>query len=286
MNYEEKYNKALEKAKTLYNSPFVNNDVLEQLFPELKESEDERIRKAIHIYLDWLDGRKGCEPKGKYTIKDMIAWLKEQDNADKTFYEIAEKEKYDFVNGQFIECRKSFDEFKEGTSYWFEYVGDDTYIGRSDNILNKKFHITPKQLYSLFTQQHCPKEDTANEETNAPTEYGKYVDDCLNEAAKHYFSEGEDKYSVADLFYAGVRCGKSWCERQSTADKTYCETTEKAKKWTEADDNNVIILKTICEEAKDGAEKGSLRDIAMDELKQWTENLKRRFGKILKYENN
>ena len=43
------------------------------------ESEDERIRKAIHIYLDWLDGRKDYAPKGDYTIKDMIAWLEKQD---------------------------------------------------------------------------------------------------------------------------------------------------------------------------------------------------------------
>ena len=133
---------------------------------------------------------------------------------DKASYEIAEKEKYDFVSGQFIECRKSFNEFKEDNSYWFEYVGDDTYIGRSDNILNQKFHITPRQLYCLFTQEHCPKENNVNEETNAPTEYGKYVDECLNDASKHFFSEGEDKYNVADLFYAGVRCGKSWFEKQ------------------------------------------------------------------------
>ena len=66
-----------------------------------------------------------------------------------------------------------------------------------------------------FIQQHSLKEDSnVNDETNAPTEYGKYVDECLNEASKHFFSEGEDKYSVADLFYAGVRCGKSWLERQ------------------------------------------------------------------------
>lgn len=52
---------------------------LENTFPELKESEDEKIRKAIHIYLDWLDGRKDYQPKGDYTIKDMLAWLEKQD---------------------------------------------------------------------------------------------------------------------------------------------------------------------------------------------------------------
>ena len=43
-----------------------------------KENEDERIRKAIHIYLDWLDGRKDCAPKGEYSIRNMIAWLEKQ----------------------------------------------------------------------------------------------------------------------------------------------------------------------------------------------------------------
>jgi hypothetical protein len=52
--------------------------VIDDIVPELSESEDERIRKAIHIYFDWLDGRKDYAPKGEYTIRDMIAWLEKQ----------------------------------------------------------------------------------------------------------------------------------------------------------------------------------------------------------------
>lgn len=186
-----------------------------RLFPELKESEDEKIRKNCIHFLELQKQHHAAT----FEIEECIAWLEKQDNVDKASYEIAEKEKDDFVSGQFIECRKSFDEFKEDNSYWLEYIGNDTYIGRSDNILNKTFHITPRQLFTLFTQQHCPKGDSnVNDETNAPTEYGKYVDECLNEASKHFFSEGEDKYSVADLFYAGVRCGKSWFEKQGKQD--------------------------------------------------------------------
>jgi len=74
------------------------------------------------------------------------------------------------------------------------------------------------------------KEDNTNEETNAPTEYGKYVEECLNEASKHFFSEGEDKYSVADLFYAGVRCGKSWLEKQGGIDLEHYEDSENEKR--------------------------------------------------------
>ena len=82
MNYEQKYKDALEKIKELLKDQEIAlhaREKLAKVFPELKESEDERIREAIHIYLDWLDGRnKEYQPKGEYTIKDMIAWLEKQ----------------------------------------------------------------------------------------------------------------------------------------------------------------------------------------------------------------
>jgi len=47
-------------------------------------------------------------------------------------------------------------------------------------------------------------------ETNSPNGYGKYIDEKLNEAVMHYFADStdEEKYSVADVFYAGLRTGK------------------------------------------------------------------------------
>ena len=79
MDYEKKYKEAQGWIEKIY--PTLQHEQqmeAEAFFPELKESEDEKIRKAIHIYLDWLDGRKDCQPKGDYTIKDMIAWLEKQ----------------------------------------------------------------------------------------------------------------------------------------------------------------------------------------------------------------
>lgn len=74
MDYKKKYEYTLERAKRMFSEKELN-----YLFPELKESEDDRIRKAIHIYLDWLDGRnKDYQPKGDYSIKDMVAWLEKQ----------------------------------------------------------------------------------------------------------------------------------------------------------------------------------------------------------------
>ena len=76
----QRYDEAIETTRKWYdaNTNEGYRGIFEEIFPELKESEDERIRKAIHIYLDWLDGRKDYAPKGEYTIKDMIAWIEKQ----------------------------------------------------------------------------------------------------------------------------------------------------------------------------------------------------------------
>jgi len=80
MTQEEKakaYDEALEKARSIieYYVEHKRNDVLpyikedlEGIFPELKESEDERIRKEI---IDFVKSRGGF--KG-----DWIAWLEKQ----------------------------------------------------------------------------------------------------------------------------------------------------------------------------------------------------------------
>ena len=84
MNYEKEYNKALEKARKLYNDAKANEyksdmEDYESIFPELAESEDERIRKWLYDYfstikemiwihrditceqiLDWLEKQKEC----------------------------------------------------------------------------------------------------------------------------------------------------------------------------------------------------------------------------------
>ena len=124
-------------------------DVTEFLFPQLKKSENERISKKL-IQLLQNGGRLPDEEH-----KQALSWLEKQSKIKLTHYDSAEKEKSDFVNGQFIQCRRSFNEFKEDESYLLEYIGDDTYIGKSDNVLDEEFYITPQQLFTLFTHQHC-----------------------------------------------------------------------------------------------------------------------------------
>ena len=85
MNYKEKYKEALKSMRDLYNKmkylssidALATTATLENAFPELKESEDERIRKTV---LKMITDMDGGYPFEKYGIikKDAIAWLEKQ----------------------------------------------------------------------------------------------------------------------------------------------------------------------------------------------------------------
>lgn len=78
MNYEERYNKALERARKLHSEPTGGTEriVCEQIFPELVESTDERIKREIIEHL-----RQDIELEqilSKERGSDWIAWLEKQ----------------------------------------------------------------------------------------------------------------------------------------------------------------------------------------------------------------
>ena len=92
MGYKKKYNEALERARKLYEQGTITES-LNYVFPELKESEDERVRKRIihALHGDVLDMEE--------TTK-ALAWLEEQGEKSqgKTALEAAKEEKIDNSN--------------------------------------------------------------------------------------------------------------------------------------------------------------------------------------------
>ena len=73
------YNKLLEKARKVYAECVTNAEKrkLESVFPELAESEDERIRKAIKHQIERLDD-EGWSGLDGVKYADMLAWLDKQ----------------------------------------------------------------------------------------------------------------------------------------------------------------------------------------------------------------
>ena len=78
MDYEKKYKEAIEKATALYKAaePMSGcNVLLETIFPELEESEDEKIRKELIKY--FTKGREFLSII-PYNTEEVIAWLEKQ----------------------------------------------------------------------------------------------------------------------------------------------------------------------------------------------------------------
>ena len=91
MTQEEKakaYDRALEIAKAWYklDNNDLSNDDLETLFPELKESEDERIRKELIVWLKNSEGQ--TLPIDRYNA--ALAWLEKQGEQKASYTTIVE----------------------------------------------------------------------------------------------------------------------------------------------------------------------------------------------------
>ena len=85
------YDKAIERAKKLY-----GNGIIEEIFPELKEGDDEKIRRWI---IDDIRYNINNEPLNnseyKKKAEKAIAWLENQRDKDKLIQELGEyKVKY------------------------------------------------------------------------------------------------------------------------------------------------------------------------------------------------
>ena len=79
------YDEAIGRAKKLY-----SNGIAEEIFPELKESEDEKIRKEIISIL-----RNTYWTSNKNRFNELVAWLENQRDKDKLIQDLGEyKVKY------------------------------------------------------------------------------------------------------------------------------------------------------------------------------------------------
>lgn len=127
MDYEKKYKEALEKARQLCayptTKPFISD--LQDLFPELAESEDERIRKELieHVkdqqstFISAPDCRDKYEEEENNKYNAWIAWLEKQGSQNNTededllyrfcFYSYKDESNILYLSGLYVngECR-------------------------------------------------------------------------------------------------------------------------------------------------------------------------------------
>lgn len=127
MIQEEKF----KEAKKLYESANADQKyVLESLFPDLKESEDERIRKEIVRFIR-------MEVEDEIVGNKWIAWLKKQDNQKSIWHNEDEKN-----------CQGILDEIEANKSEAPEY-DIDTY----NRFVNWLKSIRHKNLWKPSDEQ-------------------------------------------------------------------------------------------------------------------------------------
>ena len=157
MDYEKAYKEALERAKELYEQGTITES-LNYVFPELLESEDEKIRNQIITFIEVYGNPIHCEWQ-----KDWIVWLEKQ---GQTFTQKDVDDAY--LKG--ISDTKHELEKQEDSMKMMVYADDQAIISRLDKIIELLYwkqspNITPYQYTQPITYDtnkiYC---DTANTE--------------------------------------------------------------------------------------------------------------------------
>lgn len=109
-DYKKKYEDALERAKVI-NPGTADYEVALKIFPELKESKDERIRKEL---IEYLNERKVVERLTDTRVKEeWISWLEKQGASVK----LSEEEQNSFAKGVLSSCAMSFINYLDAHKY-------------------------------------------------------------------------------------------------------------------------------------------------------------------------
>lgn len=88
MDYEQKYKEALERARVYHTGgSTIDAHITEVIFPELAESEDERIQKSLIKAF----GTIGKKDWGGLIVRDILAWLEKQRDYNRLIEEMKKR---------------------------------------------------------------------------------------------------------------------------------------------------------------------------------------------------
>ena len=111
MDYEKAYKKALSRAKS-FRTPD-NKDVAAYIFPELKESEDERIKSVLYCIVRDIESVKNTLEANSLTVDKALAWIEKQHNPNVTDEEMKEVLRFEYEKGKKDALRESDNERKQ-----------------------------------------------------------------------------------------------------------------------------------------------------------------------------
>lgn len=157
MNYEDKYKQALERAKDMLSYKEVRQEDMEYLFPELAESEDERIRKKLICFVEnW----KKFNPNSPFD--DYAVYTSDSDECDRILAWLEKQvpvEHFELKKGHWYMCHRAYccraDHLtvQEGERFQCEKDG-----------VVKGFVIKDPEKYFIEVHAPAPMEDDQNDE--------------------------------------------------------------------------------------------------------------------------
>lgn len=232
MDYGKKYKELVGKIKKAY--LYVQTDstksTLEEILPELKESEDEKIRKAIMEFFELQDNNTTYSfiPK-----KDILTWLEKQGKKDKIIKELSE--------------------------YKVKYIQEtlEKYVNSMNNKDDERLRKTTIAFLKEFADKgyenaiECidwlEKQGTSYTKKDVDDAYLKGISDAKNEIDKQYEATYQIRKDIATFIfnYRGVLKDRAkWMDYLGI--KVYL-----VKEQDEKNPQPSLILKSALEAAKE-----------------------------------
>ena len=226
----QRYDEVLRKAKDMLSYKEVRQEDMEYLFPELKESEDERIRKSI---LELV--KQSSEVLSEQNQNNMIAWLEKQKDYIKLSYSAytSNRDVIEFADKySHIVWKNLMDKFKKNENYSIgcNDVSDivlnaiiNTYNWLEKQGKESSWKPSKEEMDVLYSS--ALEDDVRRRSTIQVLEYARSLD-TYNQYGKADIDkniawlEKQDIFSkkdVDDAYLKGVRDTKNEIEKQYEA---------------------------------------------------------------------
>ncbi len=259
-NYKEKYEAVIERAKKELEA-YTSQDCegakqIVRIFPELKESEDERIRKAI---IEFFQLQEDNTTYSFISKKDILAWLEKQGNktivTPQWMIDFLDEHRRHFGTPMDYDERKEVDEKLLCIKEWLEKPGEQKSIWSEEN--NCYFDDICEILINLI---NSPKSNVNKDAVQKDLNWLMSIKESQSKPTRSV----ESKFKVGDWVvledslstYKIVEVCKSWYEVISNNDgmqySISFDEENDCRLWTikEAKDGDVLVAK-IDEEPND-----------------------------------
>lgn len=260
--------------------------IFEDIFPELKESEDERIRKAL---IDYFSGSHAMDTFGGIPWDRIVAWLEKQGEKPqgKSALEAIKEEKTDNQN-----CVKPADKvepkFHEGEwitngidfTFQVRSIEDNMYLRSDDYFIDIE---TADKTFRLWAIQDAKDGDVLASEDGRDILIFRKVNNNISFSSYYNIARSSDTCWLNSAFLPATKEQRDQLEK-AMADAGYrwnpeekkMEKIEQKPAWSEEDEKNINELIELCKGRKKLCSPTVISYKRMDVLQDWLKFLKDR----------